>query len=334
MKGRDGTTAFLPLESIKGGPVSHDRPNVGLFLTREWANYIYKKVETGETINTDTIQQEIEQEEQLNRIDDTNGEINPCQELIVNNAVRIDPLMTQTEQWSILSNVLNCVQLDKHYAINHTLDIKTVNKHKNKLDTRKAPLKLHKEYLDVYEGIQLEIVNTTRFNENSDLSMTYLGRLNKARNGKLKVEESFPISEHGYTSGKLLDGTECQLLLDMSAGKSFMSKSFYMQCKSLHPLPKFASKTQRIQVGNGKCVTILFIIPIIIDVHGHRFEIYALVSEIHENVDLVLGIKNVFELEGVINSRDCCFKFVNRSVPVFPEYNIILKPNITEINKG
>ena len=28
------------------------------------------------------------------------------------------------------------------------------------------------------------------------------------------------------------------------------------------------------------------------------------VSEIHENVDLVLGIKNVFELEGVINSRD------------------------------
>ena len=34
---------------------------------------------------------------------------------------------------------------------------------------------------------------------------------------------------------------------------------------------------------------------------GHRFEIYTLVSEIHENVDLVLGIKNVFQLEGVIN---------------------------------
>ena len=31
--------------------------------------------------------------------------------------------------------------------------------------------------------------------------------------------------------------------------------------------------------------------PVIIDVHGHRFEIYTLVSEIHENVDLVLGIK-------------------------------------------
>ena len=52
-----------------------------------------------------------------------------------------------------------------------------------------------------------------------------------------------------------------------------------------------------------------------------------LVSEIHENVDLVLGIKNVFELEGIINSRDCCFKFLNRSVPVYPENEIVLKPN-------
>ena len=28
----------------------------------------------------------------------------------------------------------------------------------------------------------------------------------------------------------------------------------------------------------------------------------TLVSEIHENVDIVLGIKNVFKLEGIINS--------------------------------
>ena len=92
-----------------------------------------------------------------------------------------------------------------------------------------------------------------------------------------------------------------------------------MRCKSLHSLPKFTSKTQRIQVGNGQCVSVLFIIPVIIDVYGHRFEIYILVSEIHKNIGLVLGIKNVFESESVINSRDCCFKFFNRSVPIFPE---------------
>ena len=102
--------------------------------------------------------------------------------------------------------------------------------------------------------------------------------------------------------GKLLDGTECQILLDTGASKSFMSKSHYMQCKSLHSVPKFASKTQRIQVVNGQFASVLFAIAVIVDIHGHRFEIYTLVSEIHENVDLVLGIKNIFELEGIINS--------------------------------
>ena len=42
----------------------------------------------------------------------------------------------------------------------------------------------------------------------------------------LRAEESFPISEHGYTLGKLLDGTERQLLLDTGASKSFMSQVF------------------------------------------------------------------------------------------------------------
>ena len=56
------------------------------------------------------IEQEIDQEKQLNKIDDTSGEINPYQELIVNNAEKIEPLMTQMERWSILSNVLNYVQ--------------------------------------------------------------------------------------------------------------------------------------------------------------------------------------------------------------------------------
>ena len=113
----------------------------------------------------------------------------------------------------------------------------------------------------------------------------------------------------------------------MGASKSFMSKSFYMHCKSLHTLPKFAATTQKIQVRNGQCISVLFVIPVIIEVYNHRFEIYTLVSEIHENVDLVLGIKNVFELEGVIYSRDCRFEFLNRSVPIYPEKEVILKPD-------
>ena len=105
-----------------------------------------------------------------------------------------------------------------------------------------------------------------------------------------------------------------------------MSKMHYLRCKSLHSLPKFASKTQRIQVENGQYVSVLFVIPIIIDIHGHRFEIFTLVSVIHENVVLLLGIKNIFELEGIINLRQSCFSFMNRSIPFFSKEQVILKP--------
>ena len=97
--------------------------------------------------------------------------------------------------------------------------------------------------------------------------------------------------------------------------KSYMSISYYLQCKALHALPKFSSNTQRIQVGNGQYISVLFVIPVIIDIHGHRFEIFTLVSEIHDNVDLVMGMKNIFELEGVIDPRDSCFSYHSRSIP-------------------
>ena len=115
----------------------------------------------------------------------------------------------------------------------------------------------------------------------------------------VKAEEKSPISGQGYALGKLLDDTDCQILFDTGRSKSYMSKSFCLRCKSLHLLPKFASNTQGIQVGNGQYVGVLFVIPVIVDIHGHRFEVFTLVSEIHENVDLVLGIQNILELEGV-----------------------------------
>ena len=100
---------------------------------------------------------------------------------------------------------------------------------------------------------------------------------------------------------KLLDGTECEVILDTGASKSFMSMSHYLNFTSLYSLPKFASGTQWIQVVNGLFITVLLLILIIIDIHRHRFEIYTLVSEIHEKNYIVLVIKNIFELEGVIN---------------------------------
>ena len=70
----------------------------------------------------------------------------------------------------------------------------------------------------------------------------------------------------------------------------------------------------------------LFVIPVIIEVDGHRFKIFTLVSKIHDNVDQDMGIKNIFELEGVIDSRDSCFGFLSRSIPFFPEMTMKIAP--------
>ena len=61
MNGSDGATAFLPLDSKIGGQSRGNYPlTVGQYLTREQAKHIYKKVETGQAINVDTMKLEIE----------------------------------------------------------------------------------------------------------------------------------------------------------------------------------------------------------------------------------------------------------------------------------
>ena len=124
----------------------------------------------------------------------------------------------------------------------------------------------------------------------------------------------------------MLDDTECDILVDTGASQLYMSKSYFMRCKSLHSLPKCTSTTTRIQVGNGQYVGVIFVIPVIMTIQQHRFEIFTLVSEIHENVDLVIGIKNLFELEGVIDSWDSCVSFLNSSIPFFPKEKVSVKP--------
>ena len=79
-----------------------------------------------------------------------------------------------------------------------------------------------------------KIVSSNRFDENSDISATYLGRIERENQDKLKAEDSFTISENGYTLGRLLDGTECQILLDTGASKSFMSVILHVMQVTAH----------------------------------------------------------------------------------------------------
>ena len=268
-----------------------------------------------------------------------NQDDNPYKRVVLNNIYKIPEKCLGMKNWSIFSDNVRYVQHDKMTTENLDFDTLDYRNHQDlyfqlkdeeretlDIDFGLYPDVTKARYLDVYEDIYAEMVYSRKFDENSDLSTTYLGKADMTRNSKIKAEERFPITGQGFASGKLLDGTECQILLDTGATKSYMSKSYYLQCKTLHALPKFSSNMQRIQVGNGQYVSVLFVIPVIIDIHRHRFEIFTLVSEIHDNVDLVMGMKNIFQLEGVIDSRESCFSFLSRSIPFFPVMTVEIAP--------
>ena len=58
----------------------------------------------------------------------------------------------------------------------------------------RSPEKLKAEYLDVYEGVYAKVISTDRFDEDMDLSTTYLDQVDMTRNIEVKAEENFPIN--------------------------------------------------------------------------------------------------------------------------------------------
>ena len=82
-------------------------------VTPKQTEYIYKKVELGCPINKDMIKKEIDSDAELDMIDDNSRDENLYRVLIVNNVSKIENTLSQMEQWSILSSVINYVQYSK-----------------------------------------------------------------------------------------------------------------------------------------------------------------------------------------------------------------------------
>ena len=151
-----------------------------------------------------------------------------------------------TSDGSKTFNILNIDQLNYRRDIDLYRELQEKESLNAHVNFGGSPDKLKSEYLDIYEGVYAKIASLDRFDEDTDLSTMYLGQLDMTRDTEVKAEENFPITLHGYTKGKLLDGTVCDIVVDTGASKSYMSKSYFMRCKSLHSLLKFTSTTTRI----------------------------------------------------------------------------------------
>ena len=212
-----------------GGKVNYIKNKEVMCLTERQVDHVYKVVKRGDMINTKTMTCEIAQ------IQDDN----PYKKVVLNKVFKEEDKSPEIRNWSIFSDNVRYIHHDQVKPQNLNIDTLDYRDHKElyfKLREKKGetldvdfvlyPDVIKSRYLDVYEGVYAEMVYTNKFNENSDLSMIYLGQTKMTRDTRIKAEERFPITGQGFASGKLLDGTKCQILLDTCATKSYMSKSY------------------------------------------------------------------------------------------------------------
>ena len=169
-----------------------------------------------------------------------------------------------------------------------------------------------------FEEVQSILKIFTHFEETSDVSTMYMGKLcHTGRN--YKYENKIFVSGNCTSWGTLMDKTHMRVLFDMGASKSCVSKSFYMANISLHTLPKCYTASKDIIIRNGQLVPVMFIIPATCSIQDHVFEIFTMVADIHEAICLVFKVRNMTEIEGEIRTKRGSFKFLNRSIPIYPK---------------
>ena len=217
MKGGNGSTSFLPLIK-KGGFQSKIKSEV--CLTKDQAKQVYDKIESGGVFK---IRKTIHQSNMKSpkKVKERKDVLLSNRNMIKNNS--------QMEQWSILSDnivyvksedndIMNGIEIKMIDYRDHKRIYKKINKEEEEwlnIDFKESLEIMRNKYMDMYDEVYAEVVTTSKFDENVDLSTTYLGRINMKREDTMKAEESFPISEQGFVMGKTLNGEECQILLDM-----------------------------------------------------------------------------------------------------------------------
>ena len=178
-----------------------------------------------------------------------------------------------------------------------------------------------------FEEVTCSLHYSHKFDDTNDVSTTYLGSyMAKDEPRTFPVDNHVPFDGRGMSKAYLSNGTPMKLFFDSGASRSYLSKRFYDSNPVLHDMPKFVTTCTGIRIGNGSIVPALFVIPILFMACGHTFEIFTIVAEIDDDMDLVFGFKNMVETEGMLNTRTGEYDFIGRSIPIFPQNDLDVRP--------
>ena len=174
-----------------------------------------------------------------------------------------------------------------------------------------------------FEEVTCSLHCSHKFDDTNDVSTTYLGSyMAKDEPRRFPVDNHVPFDGRGMPKAYLSNGTPMKLFFDSGASRSYLSKRYYDSNPVLHDMPKFVTTCTGIRIANGSIVPALFVIPILFMACGHTFEIFTIVAEIDDDMDLVFGFKNMVETEGLLNTRSGEYDFIGRSIPIFPQNDL------------
>ena len=123
---------------------------------------------------------------------------------VLNKVFREEDKSPEMRHWSIFSDNIRYIQHEQKTS--HQLNIDTLDYRQHKelyfkpkgeeretldIDFGIYPDILKSKYLDMYEGAYAEMVYANKFNENSDLSTTYLGQEKITRDTKSEQKNNF-----------------------------------------------------------------------------------------------------------------------------------------------
>ena len=359
MEGSDCNPKSLPIHGKQIRKIPHSERNC---LTPEEAQTVYDCLETEQVVSPIHFNKEIAKTpnprklayQKLEEILEEEGSVNPYQIMFMGPDEHIknkDPFLhidiyqpgpsslncinTQNmENWSVLSTEMHYADPPQGHHNLMAMDCKTTLltewDKSGKAPTITPANTPHSDildhFLDQFDSISTKINNTGEFQDNRDVSTTYLGTDVISKKDHFTPEVKFLITSTSHTWGQLVGGSTMSILLDTGASKCYMSRAYFERNKLLHNLPRLKSTIKSLRVGNGNEVSAHFVIPVLLKIAGHKFEIYALVSDIQPPIDLVLGMKNMHEIEGELSPRNSEFRFLNRAVPLFTMENFSLKP--------
>ena len=234
--------------------------------------------------------------------------------------------------WSISSTEMEFPQTDKSYRfkdrefLGNTEQIKTKENTEELIDYFNNYSVTIKDPEDRFDQVKFNVGNSLFYDDSRDIGTTILGQLNQNSKTIFREEVNIPIDMHSYSKFRLIGGTKGKCLFDTGATKCYMNKQFYDNTPELHNLTKYNTRAKELIVGNGARCNIHFAICLQLEIDNTVYEIFTLVADIDNQLDLIIGIKNMIELESIINLRRMCITVKNRSIPIYPNKNYCIKP--------